>query len=64
MLGALGAFNSIELSLFDLGSDPKEQENVLEKWPDTVAYRTAVAQEYREAIGDSHTQTKGKEVRR
>jgi len=56
--------DSIGLSLFDLQNDPKEQESVLENWPDTVAYLTAVAQEYREAIGDSHTLMTGKEIRR
>jgi arylsulfatase A len=56
--------DSIGLSLFDLHSDPKEQENVLAAWPDTVAQLTSFAQGYREAIGDSHTKTEGKEVRR
>jgi arylsulfatase A-like enzyme len=56
--------DSIGLSLFDLQSDPKEQENVLGNWPDTVAYLSTIAQGYREAIGDTYTNTKGTEVRR
>ena len=53
----------IELSLFDLGTDPGETKNVAAEHPEIVARLQALAQQAREDLGDSATKQTGKNVR-
>jgi arylsulfatase A-like enzyme len=57
------AARSIGLSLFNLESDPGETTDVLAKHPDVVQRLNALAGRVREDLGDSATQTVGRNVR-
>lgn len=53
----------IEMSLFDLESDPGESKNLASARPDVVKRITALADEIRRDLGDPLTGVKGKGVR-
>jgi arylsulfatase A len=63
--GLPGAFTrkEIELSLFDLASDPGETTNVADRHPLVVKQLMAYAEAAREDLGDSLTKRTGKNVR-
>jgi arylsulfatase len=52
-----------EMALYDLSVDPGESRNVLAEHSEVVAKMAALAQPMREALGDSLTQTVGREIR-
>ena len=54
---------SIDLSLFDLESDPGETKNVIADHPDVVKRLQALAERAREDLGDTLTNREGKNVR-
>jgi squalene cyclase len=51
------------LELYNLASDISETKDVAAQHPDVVARLKALADRAREALGDSATKIKGKEVR-
>lgn len=51
------------LALYDLEADPSETQDVSAQHPEQVSRLQALAQQWREKLGDSLTQTKGSEVR-
>ena len=53
----------IELSLFDLDTDPGETTNVAGRHPDVVKRLLAFAERARDDLGDSLTKRTGKNVR-
>ncbi len=53
----------IELSLFDLETDPSERHNLAEKHPDVVQRLQGFANVARQDLGDSLTNTRGKNLR-
>lgn len=53
----------LELSLFDLSSDPGESKNVAAEHPDVVARLTALAEPVRRELGDSLTGVEGQNRR-
>jgi len=53
----------VELSLYDLETDPGETKNVAKDHPDIVARMQAFAEEAREDLGDTATKRKGANVR-
>lgn len=53
----------LELSLFDLESDPGETKNVASAHPDVVKQLTAYAERARQELGDSLTNAKGTGLR-
>ena len=53
----------LELSLFDLASDPGERTDVAGQHPEVVAELTALAAEFRADLGDSITQQAGSGLR-
>ncbi len=60
-----GKYGNMEvpLSLFDLATDPGEDRDLKEKYPDVVKQLDIIADKYRNEIGDGLTKTEGKEVR-
>jgi arylsulfatase A len=54
---------TIELSLFDLQSDPGESVNVADRHPDVVKRLEQVAESAREDLGEGTTHRQGKNVR-
>ena len=54
---------SIELSLFDLESDPAEATNVADKHPHVVARLSKLAESCMDDLGDARTNRTGKGVR-
>jgi len=57
------ASDSVKLALYDLRSDPGETLDVKEKFPDIVQQLTAIADRYRNEIGDDLTKHPGTEIR-
>ncbi|MDQ3439320.1 MAG: sulfatase [Planctomycetota bacterium] len=53
----------IELSLYDLETDPGESKNVAADHPDVVARLQALAESCRDDLGDAATKRQGKNVR-
>jgi arylsulfatase A-like enzyme len=53
----------LELSLFNLDTDPGERHNVATEHPDIVKRLTALAEEVRRELGDSLTEVKGSGLR-
>jgi arylsulfatase A len=53
----------IELSLFDLESDPGETNNVAAEHPDEVSRLSSLAERARDDLGDTATHRRGKSVR-
>jgi arylsulfatase A-like enzyme len=54
---------TIELSLFDLASDPAESQDVAEKYPEVVARLQKLAEACMDDLGDARTSRAGKGVR-
>jgi len=52
-----------DLALYDLDEDPGEQRDISAQFPTEVARLKALAQTWREKLGDSLTKTQGHEVR-
>jgi len=69
--GAIGAngfpgkygSDSVSLALFDLRTDPGEERDVKDKHPEIVQKLSAIADKYRNEIGDGLTNKTGTEVR-
>jgi len=61
--GGKTEYPHIKLSLYNLEKDISEQNNVAEKHPDVVKKLLKYAQKGREDLGDSLTNTEGKNVR-
>ena len=63
--GAPGTYarKELELSLFDLETDPGESTNVADRHPEVVAKLLAFAERARDDLGDSLTKRVGKNVR-
>lgn len=57
------ASDSVKLALYDLRSDPGETLDVKEKFPEIVQQLTAIADRYRNEIGDDLTKHPGTEIR-
>jgi hypothetical protein len=53
----------VSLALYDLDSDPGEQNNILKMHPDKTEYLLAMADSVRSKLGDDITGVKGEEVR-
>ncbi len=53
----------VPLSLFDLSTDPGEDRDVKDKYPEVVKQLSTIAEGYRQALGDGLTKTEGSEVR-
>jgi arylsulfatase len=60
-----GKYGSMEvpLSLFDLSTDPGEDRDLKDKFPEVVKELSTLADKYRQTIGDGLTKTVGSEVR-
>ena len=54
---------NLELSLFDLSTDPGETKNVAADHPEVVKQLSALANEFRSDLGDPLTNTKGTGLR-
>jgi arylsulfatase len=57
------ATDSVRLALYDLRTDPGETLDVKEKFPEIVQELSAIADKYRNEIGDDLTSHKGTEIR-
>jgi arylsulfatase A-like enzyme len=57
------ASEEVGLALFDLRTDPGETLDVQEKFPEKVAELTAIADRYRQMLGDGLMKVEGAEVR-
>lgn len=53
----------VPMALYDLGRDPAEQKDLQKQFPDIVKQLEAIAEKYRQALGDELTQRTGSEVR-
>ena len=53
----------VPLSLFDLSTDPGEDRDLKDKYPDVVKELSSIADKYRQTLGDGLTKTEGSEVR-
>jgi arylsulfatase A len=63
--GAPGAYvrKELELSLFDLETDPREQTNVAGRNPDVVTRLMEIVERARQDLGDSLTKRTGQNLR-
>lgn len=57
------ASTPVPLALYDLRTDPGETLDLKEKFPDIVQQLTAIAEKYREELGDDLVKKIGKEIR-
>lgn len=57
------ADDNVQLALYDLMHDPGENFDVKEKYPEILRELNAIAQKYREELGDGLTKTIGTKVR-
>jgi arylsulfatase len=57
------ATDSVKLALYDLMHDPGENFDVKEQYPEVFKELNAIAQKYREELGDGITKTVGTKVR-
>ena len=55
--------DSVKLALYDLRTDPGETYDLKDKYPEVVKQLSAIADRYRNEIGDDLTKTEGKEIR-
>ena len=56
-------YDTVKLALYDLAIDPGETLDRKEMHADVVAELTAIADKYRDELGDDLTQRKGTAVR-
>lgn len=57
------ASDSVRLALYDLRTDPGETLDVKDKYPEIVKQLSAIADKYRNELGDDLTKKKGTEIR-
>jgi arylsulfatase A-like enzyme len=55
--------DSVQLALYDLNTDPGEDRDIKEQYPQIVKQLTVIADRYRKEIGDGLTNQTGAEVR-
>ena len=55
--------DSLKLALYNLNTDPGEDRDIKDKYPEIVKQLSAIADKYRKALGDGLTNQTGNEVR-